>query len=396
MTISTGKSAPAPPTGAKKASAATRGAADAAGEPKSARKGAKKVAKKSDRSYESFVGYVLNLTKKTLAPVPTISTHAQDTLRHMIGFVAESFVDAAGQLAVFRSNKSSGSFSVRKNELNAALSIQVGDRALYGDFYKDMRAEMDAAVARFEASSALVDADVKGGHLRTMRAGLSLPVGRIENKMKDFGRKRRYQISADLPIRLTAALEFVLKRVLRASYTMMRAQRPRDASGNEAHGTGRLDHQHVKRAILTDAPVAKLFEGLKFMSGSIRPTIHGGLVPPPRARPASASAPTAAAPPKKPAAPVKPAAKPAKPAAKLAAKPAKLAAPAKSAKPVDRLAAVRKESAAAAKLATVKKEPAAAAAKLATVKREPAAAAKLVAVKHEPAAGTKRKAAAMA
>lgn len=280
--------------------------------------------------------------------------------------------------------------TIRAQEVFTAIELIV-PYVIHPELNTALMRAMNLAKTRYEASmsetngaAAATDADGKKpeGQTRSKRAGLKMPVSRIETAMKE--QAQNFNIGVMPPILLSAFIEAVLGRIFTNARSLPRA--------------GRIDDHTILLAIQCDSPLNSIFRHAKLMSthGGMKPTLNIAAPPPPRdgkkvKRYRAAPKPEAATPP----APA-PAARKRKPAGdakevaatKSAPKKTAAAAPAKT-------AAVPK--AAAPKPGAAKAAPAAKTVATGAAKKAPVAATKAAAPqKKEPAAGAKAAAPAAA
>ena len=106
----------------------------------------------------------------------------------------------------------------------------------------------------------------KKAQMRSSRAGLQFPVGRVSR----FLRKGRYaaRVGAGAPVYLAAVMEYLAAEIL-------------ELAGNAARDNKRqrIVPRHVQLAIRNDEELNKLLDGVTIASGGVLPNIHAVLLP---------------------------------------------------------------------------------------------------------------------
>jgi len=159
----------------------------------------------------------------------------------------EKIATEAGRLAKYNSKS-----TISSREIQTSVRL-----VLPGELAKHAVSEGTKAVTKYTS---------RARQLRSSKAGLQFPVGRIHRHLK-LGRYGQ-RIGGGAPVYLAAVLEYVAAEIL-------------ELAGNAARDNkkSRISPRHLQLAVRNDEELNRLFEGATIAQGGVLPNIHAVLLP---------------------------------------------------------------------------------------------------------------------
>ena len=201
--------------------------------------------------YNTFQTYSHRLLK-TVSRDATITSRAMCSLESLLQDLFGKIADRAADLA-----KSQGRVTMDERDVQAATRL-----VLSGELQRFAVSRGTKAITLFESS----DAGTRGNRkLRSERAGLLFPVGRVESMLKDGPFTKR--VSGMAAVYLAAVLEYVAYELLLSTFEATKASK-----------RSRISQRDLMLAVNGDAEMSQVFSGV-FAHAGVQPHIEAALLP---------------------------------------------------------------------------------------------------------------------
>lgn len=210
----------------------------------------------------NFSIYIYRVLKQ-VHPAKGMSGDGLSSMNNLVRIMLQRLMQSVNRIMV----STNGRKTVGSREVQTAVRL-----TLPGELSKHSVNEGTKAVTKYNAykterSDAVRDTsgDKAKPVSRAFMAGLSFPVTRIGNIMKELANAERQADTA--PVYMAAVLEYLVAEVL-------------ELAGNAANTSKkvRITPRHIKLGILNDSELDKLFTGV-VLSGGVIPHIAGGPSP---------------------------------------------------------------------------------------------------------------------
>jgi histone H3/H4 len=214
---------------------------------KSSPKKTKESGEKSRKKTKDFTGFDTFISKvlKTIHPGSGMSGGAMSNINFIIKGLATELSDSAKKLV-----ESNGKKTINESAIKNVLSLKFP-----GELCKHAKSEAEKALKKYIASKAGVAERTRA----ETRAGLILPVARIEKFMKA---KKGFRVSETSSVALTAVIEYIVAEIL-------------ELSGNAARDNKRIriKQRDILLVVDSDTELKCLFSTLSII------LVKGGVVP---------------------------------------------------------------------------------------------------------------------